>query len=100
MIIEVIVGLGGFFGFLFLGYFIREFGFFLLIFIFIMCIFAAFLLLGIFLLEFLFFECKVRFNRLNFCSKFKGVWEFYISNKNGKGIRWRYVCFLLIFLCV
>lgn len=100
VIIEVIAGLGGLLGSLSSGYLIREFGFLLPTFISTMCLFASLLLFGIFLPESLPSECKSRSKRLNFCSKFKGVWEFYTSNKNGKGTRWRYVCSLLIFLCV
>lgn len=100
VIIEVIAGLGGLLGSLSSGYLIREFGFLLPTFISTMCLFASLLLFGIFLPESLPSECKSRSKRLNFCSKFKGVWEFYTSNKNGKGTRWRYMCSLLIFLCV
>lgn len=97
VIIEVIAGLGGLLGSLSSGYLIKEFGFVLPTFISTLCLFAALVLMGVFLPESLPPECKSRSKRLNICSKFKGVWEFYTSNKSGKGTHWRYVCSLLIF---
>ena len=100
VIIEVIAGLGGLIGTLSSGYLIREFGFILPSFISSLCLLAALLLLGVFLPESLPPEFKSRSKRINFLSKFKGVWEFYISSKNGSGTRWRYVFSLLILICV
>ncbi|XP_061182235.1 proton-coupled folate transporter-like [Saccostrea echinata] len=100
VILEIIAGFGGLLGTLSSGYLIQAFGFEVPSFISTLCILLSLLLFGFFLPESLPPEFKSRSKNINICEKLKGVWEFYTSDKYGKGTQWRYVFSLLILICV
>lgn len=100
VIAEVMAAFGGLLGTLSSGYLIRAFGFTIPSFIATMSLLLSTLLLAVFLPESLPAEFKPRSQNINCFNKFKGVWAFYTSNKYGEGTQWRYVCSILILICV
>ncbi|XP_062567330.1 proton-coupled folate transporter-like [Saccostrea cucullata] len=100
VVLEIIAGFGALLGTLSSGYLIRAFGFEVPAIISTLCVLLALLLFGFFLPESLPPEFKSRSKNINICDKLKGVWEFYTSDKYGKGTQWRYVFSLLILICV